>query len=102
MAPEVVLRRYDEKADLWSAGMLMYQLLGNKLPLWNGEVPFSANLDDIFFDTLIRDIDFDCIASLASADAADLCKKLLTRDPENRITAEEAARHPWLAQEEDS
>ena len=96
MAPEVVLRRYDEKADLWSAGMLMYQLLGEKLPLWDGEVPFSANLDDIFFDTLIRHIDFDCIDYRASPGAADLCSKLLTRDPELRITAAEAAKHPWL------
>ena len=96
MAPEVVLRRYDEKADLWSAGMLMYQLLSNKLPLWNGQVPFSANLDEIFFDTLIRDIDFDCIAEYASPEAADLCKNLLSRDPDKRLSATQAAKHSWL------
>ncbi|QDZ22553.1 protein kinase [Chloropicon primus] len=99
MAPEVVLRRYDEKADLWSAGMLMYQLLGNKLPLWNGDVPYTANLDDIFFDTLLRDIDFDFIAEESSPEAADLCKKLLTRDPDKRMSAEQASQHPWLREE---
>lgn len=96
MAPEVVLRRYNEKADMWSAGMLMYQLLGNQLPLWNGEVPFSANLDDIFFDTLIREIDFDLIATKAGPEAADLCSQLLTRDPGNRISATQAERHAWI------
>ena len=76
--------------------MLMYQLLGERLPLWNGDVPFAANLDDIFYDTLLRDIDFGLIASKASPDAADLCKKLLTRDPEKRLNAAQAAEHPWL------
>jgi len=31
-----------------------------------------------------------------SADAKDLIKRLLTVDPNKRITAEEALRHPWL------
>ena len=76
--------------------MLMYQLLGNCLPLWIGSIPFTANLDDIFYDTLLRDIDFGHIASRSSEGAADLCAKLLTRDPDKRITAAEASQHPWL------
>ena len=83
-----------------SAGMLMYQLLGKKLPLWNGEVPFTANLDDIFFDTLLREIDFDWIEDCASPGAADLCSQLLTRDPKKRLTAAQAAEHPWLVEED--
>lgn len=32
-----------------------------------------------------------------SKDAVDLLKKMLTYDPERRISAEESLRHPWIA-----
>ena len=32
IAPEVVLRAYGPEADLWSAGITMYQLLSGRLP----------------------------------------------------------------------
>lgn len=97
MAPEVVLRRYNEKADLWGAGMLMYQLLAGRFPFWGGGLSISSTMDDIFFDILIRNIDFDFIADMASPEAADLCRNLLARDPKIRMTVAEAAEHPWLA-----
>ena len=52
----------------------MYQLLASKLPLWGGEVPFTASLDDIYYETLIKAIDFGVIADRASPEAADLCR----------------------------
>ena len=83
---------------LWfrSAGLLMYQLLASRFPFWGGEISPRMALDDIFFDVLIRDLDFEVIADSASPEAADLCKKLLTRDPLNRVSAVEAAQHSWL------
>lgn len=35
MAPEVILQGYDAQADLWSVGMLMYQLLTGTFPFWD-------------------------------------------------------------------
>ena len=32
MAPEVLKESYNEKADLWSTGVIMYELLSNRLP----------------------------------------------------------------------
>jgi len=96
MAPEVVLRRYNESVDCWSAGILMYQMLVGKFPLWGGDAPLTPKLDDIFFSTLLQQIDFDVVRRKASADAADLCQKLLIRDPEYRISAAAATKHPWL------
>jgi hypothetical protein len=35
MAPEVIQQCYDERADMWSAGIMMYQLLTGKFPFWD-------------------------------------------------------------------
>ena len=35
MAPEVILQEYDAQADMWSVGMLMYQLLTGTFPFWD-------------------------------------------------------------------
>jgi serine/threonine protein kinase len=32
MAPELVMQCYDEKCDVWSVGMLAYQLLTGRFP----------------------------------------------------------------------
>jgi len=35
MAPEVIMQEYGPPADLWSIGMLMYQLLTGTFPFWD-------------------------------------------------------------------
>lgn len=59
MAPELVMQCYDEKADIWSVGMLAYQLLTGRFPFWEDvrnetlsdvwkviRLTFLARLDD--------------------------------------------------------
>lgn len=36
MAPEVYARKYGMPADLWSCGIMMYQLLAGRFPFWCG------------------------------------------------------------------
>ena len=99
MAPELVMQRYDEKADVWSAGMLLYQALSGAVPFWGGEVPGKVSFRNIFYDIVIKDVEFPSPAwDGVSAEAVDLARLLLKRDPEMRITAAEALRHPWFAE----
>lgn len=60
MAPEVVLQCYDERADLWSAGMLMYQLLTGRWPFWDDLT--QVTISDVFRSILRDDIKLDAEA----------------------------------------
>jgi serine/threonine protein kinase len=68
MAPELLNQEiYDQKVDIWSAGVIFYQLL-------TGKLPFSEDKFDPDFGLL--DKYPDCIK--------DLLPKMLEVDPENR------------------
>ena len=47
MAPEVMMKcPYDEKADLWSVGVMMYQLYYKK-------IPYDGKTEKDIFDRII-------------------------------------------------
>lgn len=100
IAPEVLKRRYNEKCDLWSCGIIMYILL-------TGKPPFSGNSDKevldkveagtfeffgIYYIFIYLDNDFfdnthECRA---------LLKDLLRVDPVKRVSAVDAIKHKWF------
>ena len=97
IAPEVIKKKYNEKCDLWSCGVIMYILI-------SGEPPFNdprADNDAIMKKVEIGKYDLSSgIWKTVSKEAKDLVKKLLTYDPSERINAEDALKHPWIADRE--
>lgn len=94
IAPEVIKKSYNEKCDLWSCGVIMYILI-------SGEPPFNdprADNDAIMKKVEAGKYDIEHgIWKSVSKEAKDLIKKLLTYDPAERISADQALRHPWIA-----
>ena len=91
IAPEVLKGNYTSKCDVWSLGIIMYILLSG-YPPFNGETDQEI-LEAIDKGTLVfPSQSWDGV----SADAKDLICRMLSYDPEKRITAGEAFQHNWF------
>lgn len=91
IAPEVIEGKYDEKCDYWGLGVMLYFFLTKHFPYDGDTVPEIAK------NILKSKASFEGKQwEGVSADAINLCKRLLERDPAKRITAAEALGHPWI------
>ncbi|KAH0458551.1 hypothetical protein IEQ34_013866 [Dendrobium chrysotoxum] len=93
MAPEIMqLQKYDAKADLWSVGAILFQLV-------TGKTPFTGNTQIQLLQNIVKsnDLRFPSESNL-SYHCIDLCKKLLRRNPVERLTFEEFFNHQFLSQ----
>lgn len=101
MAPEVFLRDYGLQADLWSVGILAYQLIAARFPFWDTlDECRSRTLDEVMKSVIVDEIDYSYGPWRSmSAAGLDLIQRLLTRDPLQRVSATEALRHPWFAEQ---
>ncbi|KAM3217197.1 hypothetical protein T459_23017 [Capsicum annuum] len=96
MAPEIMqLQKYDAKADLWSVGAILFQLV-------TGKTPFTGNNQIQLLQNILKSTEllFPPSAKNLSPNCMDLCKKLLRRYPVERLTFEEFFNHPFLAQKQ--
>ncbi|CAM9390831.1 unnamed protein product, partial [Ectocarpus sp. 12 AP-2014] len=92
MAPEVLQRAHHPQAcDLWSMGVITYCLLA-------GFPPFrSVNLKGLKEQILYSKVTFEEEPwKNVSSYAKDFIQKLLKKDPQKRLTAQQAQHHPWL------
>jgi calcium-dependent protein kinase len=94
IAPEVLMNNYNEKADIWSCGVILYTMLC-------GHPPFCGSDDNIIKAKILHSKlnfplkDFKNI----SDEAINFIKLLLSYDPEKRPSAEEALKNVWLKNE---
>lgn len=93
MAPEIMqLQKYDAKADLWSVGAILFQLV-------TGKTPFTGNTQIQLLQNIVKSNDLRFPEDInLSHECVDLCKKLLRRNPVERLTFEEFFNHPFLLQ----
>lgn len=88
-APEMIAgKRYNgSQVDIWSCGVVLFALLSGYLPF---EDP---NTGKLYKKILAADYQ---LPDHVSREAADLIGKILTTDPEKRITIPKIRKHPWF------
>ncbi|CAK7348614.1 unnamed protein product [Dovyalis caffra] len=100
MAPEIIQnKKYDAKADLWSVGAVLFQLL-------TGKPPFGGNTQYQLFQNILtsREPRFPQGAlEELHPDCVDLCRSLLRRNPGTdyyveRLTFKEFFNHKFLGE----
>uniref|UniRef100_A0AAY4C9V0 Mitogen-activated protein kinase 15 n=1 Tax=Denticeps clupeoides TaxID=299321 RepID=A0AAY4C9V0_9TELE len=121
-APEILLgsNRYTKGVDMWSIGCILGEMLLGK-PLFPGTstinqieqilraIPHPTPEDVLSIESeygasviqrmmLRPQVTLDkLLPSSASADGLDLLKKLLVFNPEKRLTADQALKHPYVS-----
>lgn len=92
MAPELVLnKKYNEKVDVWSLGVITYQLL-------SGRTPFDASkIKKINYNIINKKVKFPDKQWIGiSEHAKDFILQCLERNPESRPSIASLFDHPWF------
>ena len=87
-APEMIAgKRYDGlKADIWSAGVILYAIVCGYLPFEN------ADTSKLYKKILAGE--YTC-PPFISAEVKDLIQNILNTDPNTRFSIDEIRAHPW-------
>lgn len=87
IAPEVLGGNYGNKCDIWSTGVVLYQIC-------SGEMPFDANNRTQLFNKIKRG-KFD-MPKKFSKDLQDLLRNMLEVNPKKRFSAKDCLEHKWI------
>ena len=93
VAPEVLSGDYDEKCDIWSAGILLYQMGCGNLPY-----DFVGDLQSLHKQIIQPDIDYkrNFAGIRLSKHFFGLLKGLLRANEKKRISVSQALTHKWF------
>ena len=91
MAPEIIQNiKYSNKADIWSLGVIFYELL-------TGETPYKVKrYNELVNSIKNKDIVIPKYLKISN-NARDLLTKLLIKESDERITWNDIFNHPWIS-----
>ena len=88
-APEVFENKYDVTSDVWSIGVIIYQM-------FYGEVPFGGeNMDELYSNIKNGKI---TQTSSASSNLKDILNLIFIKDYNNRIKVNKCLEHSWFCE----
>lgn len=97
LAPENLRHIYHASSDVWSVGVMTYQLLSGKLPFNDWHNPSNPSLTRIWYSILHEAPNMNSSRwENVSEDAKDFVKMCLQKDFKHRVGARELLKHPWL------
>lgn len=97
MAPETLSSQTYPASDVWSAGVMCYQLLCGYLPFDDRRNPNAPGLSTVWHAILTEEPSMKRSSwKNISEEAKDFVIQLLNKDPDKRPTAKEALQHCWL------
>lgn len=93
VSPEVIEKKpYDGSVDMWSIGMLTFELL-------TGRVPFKDANKQTHLSNIARCDPSDIVyPAWLKPEAKDFISRLLRKNPVLRMTVKEAIQHPFITQ----
>ncbi|XP_013778800.1 serine/threonine-protein kinase H1 homolog [Limulus polyphemus] len=95
IAPEIVARRpYTCAVDMWAIGVITYILL-------SGNFPFDAKQDALILKLVLKG-SYNLSAEIweeVSDEAKNFVQALLQCNPQQRMSAAHALKHPWIMEE---
>lgn len=105
IAPEVLTGNYNEKCDVWSAGVIMYILLCGYPPFYgetNKEILEQVKKGKLDFSGIFLQNNKKLGPEWKGKSniCFDLIKRMICR-PEDRLSAEDVLKHPWMQIQDD-
>ena len=91
MSPEMIDGKADSASDMWSVGVIVFQML-------TGKLPFEATENESLYDRIKNsDYNREYLEDIeCSEEILDFIEKILQKDINSRLSIQEGLNHPWI------